>query len=229
MSQVQIVANLVIYKKKLTRLNNPIVALIELGGNASIPVINMKVKNSVNTMEGIQNELDIMDSEHVQVQFDEVVGLMTVLEDNVAELEAGIRRRTVRINTLWSEIKDKDTEDDMMEAFVSDCQKHLESLLGKWSTVEIYVSDNLINQFESCVRKCQGRLEVLAVVRTAGSEKGSSIADSAAHQQYEPRLDNRKPKFDIRTLPSWTGTSTTYLAWRMRFDTVLSHYDVADV
>ncbi len=72
-------------------------------------------------------------------------------------------------------------------------------------------------------------MEVLAVVRTAGSEKESSIADSAAHQQYEPRLDSRKSKFDIRNLPSWDGTSTRYLAWSMRFDTVLSYYDVVDV
>ncbi|MCP3664652.1 MAG: hypothetical protein GY696_19540 [Gammaproteobacteria bacterium] len=186
LSQEQIVANLVIYKKKLTRLNNPVVALIELGSKASIPVINMKVQKSVNTMEEIQNELDIMDSEPMQVMFDEIVGLMTVLEDNVTELEAGIRRRAAvryldKITTLSSELEDKNTEDDMMEAFVSDCQKHLKSLLAKWGTVEIYVSENLINQFESCVRKCQGRLEVLAVVRTAGSEKESSIAESAAH------------------------------------------------
>ena len=113
LSQEQLVANL-IYKKKLTRLNKPILALIELGGSASIPVINVKVKNSVNTMGEIQNELDIMDSEPVQVLFDEVVGLMTDLEDNVTELEAGIRRRASagyldKLNTLWSELKDKDT------------------------------------------------------------------------------------------------------------------------
>ncbi len=105
MSQEQLVANLVIYKKKLTRLNKPILALIELGGKASIPVINVKVKNSVNTMDEIQNELDIMDSESVQVMFDEVVGLMTELESNVTELEAGIRRRAAaghldKLNTL---------------------------------------------------------------------------------------------------------------------------------
>ena len=124
----QVVAQLVIYKTKTTRLNSAVSGLIELGSRASIPVINLKVQKSVDLIEEIQNELDVMDAEPVQVMFDEIVGLMTELEDNVAELEAGIRRHAAagyldKITTLWSELEDKNTEDDMMEAFVSDCQK----------------------------------------------------------------------------------------------------------
>ncbi len=234
MPHEQVVAQLVIYKTKTTRLNSAVSGLIELGSKASIPVINLKVQKSVDLIEEIQNELDVMDSTPVQEMYDEIAGLVTELESNVFELEAGIKRRAAtghldKITVLWSELEAKNNEDDLLEAFVSDRRKHLESLLAKWGTVEIYVSDNLINQFESSVRKCQEWLEVLAVVRTAGSEKESSIAESAAHQQFEPRLDSRKPRFDIRNLPSWDGTSTTYLAWRMRFDTVLSQYDVIDV
>ncbi len=170
----QVEAQLVIYKKKITRLNKAVLGLIGLGSKASIPVINIKVQKSVDVIEEIQNDLDVMDSVPVQVMYDEIVDLITELEGNVVELEAGIRRRAAtgyldKITTLWSELEGKDNEDDLLEAFVSDRQKHLESLLAKWGTVEIYVSDSIINQFESCVRKCQERLEVLAVVRTAGS------------------------------------------------------------
>ncbi|MCP4268200.1 MAG: hypothetical protein GY777_21940, partial [Candidatus Brocadiaceae bacterium] len=232
--QEQIEAKLIVYKKKITRLNKAVIGLVELGGKASVPVINIKVEKSVEVIEEIQNDLDIIDPVPVQEMYDEIVDLIAELECNVVELEAGIRKRAAtgyldKVTSLWSELEGKSNEDDLLEAFVSDRQKHLASLLAKWATVEMYVSEDTINEFESCVRKCQERLEILAVVRTAGSERGSSIAESAAHQQFEPRLDNRKPKFDSRNLPSWDGTSTTYLAWRMRFDTVISQYDVLDV
>ncbi len=88
----QVVAQLVVYKKKITRLNNAVLGLIGLGSKASIPVINIKVQKSVDIIEEIQNDLDVMDSVPVQVMYDEIVDLITELEGNVVELEAGIRR-----------------------------------------------------------------------------------------------------------------------------------------
>ena len=73
LSQEQLVATLKVYKKKLARLNKSIIALIEKGDDASVPVIDMKVKNSINTIGEIQDELNLVDYESVQVQFDEVI------------------------------------------------------------------------------------------------------------------------------------------------------------
>ena len=76
----------IIHKRNLALLNKSIIALIEKGDDASVPVIDVKVKNSINTIGEIQDELNLVDYESVQVQFVEVNALISVIEDNIGVL-----------------------------------------------------------------------------------------------------------------------------------------------
>ena len=76
----------IIHKRNLALLNKSIIALIEKGDDASVLIIDMRVKNSIKTIGNIQDELILVDCGSVQEQFDEVIALISELEDNVAML-----------------------------------------------------------------------------------------------------------------------------------------------
>ncbi len=88
-------ANLDMHKKELDLLNKSIVALIEMGLDASASVIDMKFKSSFNTIDIIQDRLDLEDYRSVQVQFDEVTEMISVTENNICVLMTEAKQREV--------------------------------------------------------------------------------------------------------------------------------------
>ena len=179
-------ANLEMHKKELDLLNKSIIALIEMGLDASAPVIDMKFKSSFNTIDVIQDRLDLEDYGSVLVQYDEITEMISVTENNICVLMTEAQQREAnkyleKITKLYTHIKDGDITDVDLPLFLSSCQGCLDKLKDDWAAVESYVSNSLDMQFVSCIRKCAELIEyrkvsvILSLVLTEGIEPAARV------------------------------------------------------